>query len=162
MSLENEDDEQLGEKADVKDNDEHNVAENEEDENEKESNRADKVTVCQEGPISTPEIIPVFCTASLENCPDSTLNEEYGESIRRFLASEQHLAENICSADLQHVTSKTCRNNLFTHTLSIVMHVRTVRLWESPASYVRNHHGLSNYWTRSNGTIVRLSRIHQK
>ena len=58
VSLENENDEQLGEKADVKENDEHNVAENEEDKNEKESNSADNVTVCQEGPISTPEIIP--------------------------------------------------------------------------------------------------------
>ena len=54
VSLENEDDEQ----ADVKENDEHNVAENEEDKNEKESKSADNVTVCQEGPISTPEIIP--------------------------------------------------------------------------------------------------------
>ena len=162
LENENDDEEQLAEKADEKENYEHTVAENEVDENEKELNSAEIVTVCQDGPISTPEVIAVFCTASLENCPDSTLNDEYGESIRRFLASEQHLAQNISSAELQHVTSKSCRNNLFTHTLSIVMYVRTARLWESPASYVRKHLGLTNYWTRSNGMIVRLFRIHQK
>ena len=57
---------------------------------------------------------------------------------------------------------RSLRNNLYTHTLSIVVFVKTARLWESPANYLRKHLGLTNYWTLSNGTIVRLSRIHQK
>ena len=112
--------------------------------------------------VKCPDIIPVYCIATLENCPDSSLNEEYGESIRRFLLSEQHLVQNISSVDLQHLSSRSFRNNSHTHTVSVTIHVRTTRLWESPSNYVRKHLGLANYWERSNGTIVKLSRIHQK
>ena len=106
--------------------------------------------------------VPVYCTATVDNCPDSELNDDYYQSIRRFLVSEQHLVQNISSAELQFVSSRSSRNNLYTHTVSIVIYVGTARLWESAASYVRKHLGLTNYWTRSNGTVVKLSRIHQK
>ena len=109
-----------------------------------------------------PDLIPVHCIATVENCPDATLNKDYGDSIRRFLGSEQHLAQNIASTELQYVSSRSFRNNIFTHTVSVVIYVKTARLWESPASYIRKHLGLDKYWTRSNGTVVRLSRIHQK
>ena len=112
--------------------------------------------------VKGPDIIPVYCIATLENCPDSGLNEEYGESIRRFLLSEQHLVQNISSVDLQHLSSRSFRNNSHMHTVSVTIYVRTTRLWESPSNYVRKHLGLANYWERSNGTIVKLSRIHQK
>ena len=46
---------------------------------------------------ATPDVIPVYCIATIENCPDSELNKDYGDSIRQFLASEQHLAQNIIS-----------------------------------------------------------------
>ena len=109
-----------------------------------------------------PSVIPVYAIATLENCPDAELNNEYGESIKRFLFSETHLVQNISSVDLQHLSSRSFRNDTHTHTVSVTMHVSTLRLWESPASYVRKHLGLANYWERSNGTIVKLSRIHQK
>ena len=121
-----------------------------------------EMTVSQEKPVPVPDIIPVFCIANLEDCPDSQLNDEYCQSIRRFIGSEQHLVNNISSSELQYVESRSQSNNLYTHTVSIVMYVRTARLWENPANYVRKHLGLMNYWKRSNGTIVRLSRIHQK
>ena len=38
-----------------------------------------------------PDVIPVYSIAILENCPDEELNDDYGQSIRRFLSSEQHL-----------------------------------------------------------------------
>ena len=79
--------------------------------------------------VSYPDVIAGFCTATLENCPDHQLNENHCQTIQRFF-----------------------RNNLYTHTLSIVVYVR---LWESPANYLRKHLGLSNYWTRSNGTVLR-------
>ena len=109
-----------------------------------------------------PDVIPVYCVATLENCPDANLDDEYGQSIRRFLLSEQHLVQNISSVHLEHLSSRSFRNDSHTHTVSVTMYVRTLRLWESPASYVRKHLGLANYWERSNGTIVKLSRIHQK
>ena len=151
----------LAEKADEKENATGEfVTENKVDENVTKTGDEESIEAANSAPI--PEIIPVYCSATLENCPDSHLNEEYGESIKRFLVSEQHLEQNISSAELQYVSSKSCRNNLYSHTVSIVVYVRTARLWESPASYLRKHLGLTNYWTRSNGTVVRLSRIHQK
>ena len=118
------------------------------------------VVTSTETPV--PDIVPVYAIATIENCPDSKLNEEYGQSIRRFLASEPHLAENITLAELQCITSRSFRNNMYTHTMSVVIYVKTGRLWESAANYVRRHLGLSNYWSRSNGANIRLSRIHQK
>ena len=108
-----------------------------------------------------PDVIPVYSIATIENCPDEKLNEDYAESIKRFFASEQHLTQNIISTELKYLTGRSFRNNIHTHTVSVVLHVNTTRLWESPASYIRKHLGLSNYWTRSNGTVIKLSRIHQ-
>ena len=102
----------------------------------------------------------MYGTATLENCPDAELNSDYGDSIRRFLSSEQHL--DISSVDLKHLSSRSFRNNTHTHTVAVTLQVKTGRLWESPASYVRKQLGLENYWERSNGTRVKLSRIHQK
>ena len=109
-----------------------------------------------------PDIVPVYCTATLENCPDGVLSQEYGDSIRRFLGSEPHLQQNIASAHLQHSSSRSFRGNKYTHTVLVTLMVRTARLWESPATYIRKHLGLSNSWARSNGTVVKLSRIHLK
>ena len=111
---------------------------------------------------SHPEFISVYCVATLDNCPDNILSQEYGDSIRRFLSSEHHLKDNIVSSDLQHLSTKLTSNNTYVHTVSIVLSVKTARLWESPAKYVRKYLGLDNFWTRSNGTVVKLSRIHQK
>ena len=109
-----------------------------------------------------PDVIAVYAIATLENCPDAQLDDDYGASIRRFLTSEQHLDQNVASVDLHHLSSRSFRNNTHTHIVSVTMNVKTARLWENPASYVRKHLGLANYWERSNGTIVKLSRIHQK
>ena len=127
---------------------------------EKDDEEIEKTLSVQDNTI--PDIIPVYCVATIENCPDANLNGDYGDSIRRFLTSEQHLAQNIVSTDLEYISCRSFRNNIYTHTVSVVIHVKTARLWESPASYIRKHLGISNYWTRSNGTVVRLSRIHQK
>ena len=111
---------------------------------------------------TVPDIISVYCIATLENCPDSVLNQEYGDSIRRFIHSEHHLAENIASTELNHMSSRSSKSNTYVHTVSVILKVKTSRLWESPSKYVRKHLGLDNYWTRSNGTVVKLSRIHQR
>lgn len=113
-------------------------------------------------PSPQPEIIQVHCIATFENCPDSQISQDYGESLNRFLTSETHLEQNIASARSQHLSSRSLRNNTHVHTVSVVMDVRTSSLWESPANYVRKHLGLSNYWSRGNGTVIKLSRIHQK
>ena len=114
-------------------------------------------------PDQQPEVVPVHGVAVFENCPVDVLTEEYADSLKRFLTSEDHLSQNISGTEFYHQSSRSLRRGVFTHTVSVVIHVRTGRLWESPASYIRKHLGLpNNEWTRSNGTVVKLSRIHQK
>ena len=108
------------------------------------------------------DVIKVYAIATIDNCPDQDLNEEYGDSLRRFVHCEHHLKENITSIEVQHLSTRSQQCNKFVHTISVIMHVKTSRLWECPAKYVRKHLGLDNYWTRSNGTVVRMSRIHKK
>ena len=103
------------------------------------------MTASQEKPF--PDIISVLCMDTLEDCPDSQLNDEYCQSIGRFLGSEQHLAHRSFSTWNLDFRVTTCTRTL-------------CPLWENPANYVRKHLGLMNYWKRSNGTIVWLSRIH--
>ena len=109
-----------------------------------------------------PEYVPVHCVATYENCPDIQLNQDHVDSLMRFLSSEPHLQQNIVRAEVKHLSSRSFRNGVFVHTVDMTMQVRTARLWESPASYVRKFLGLTNMWERSNGTVIKLSRIHQK
>ena len=108
---------------------------------------------------SQPSTVPVYCIAVLENCPDEKLSQEYEDSLRRYLASEEHLSRNILSAQFVHETTRSLRNS-FTHTVAVLLQVKTERLWESAASYIRKHLGASNEWSRGNGTVIKLSRIH--
>ena len=111
---------------------------------------------------NVPDKIQVYCTATIDNCPDDIINNEYGNSIRRFIQSEHHLRDNVTISEMKHLSTRSLGESKYLHTVSIVLDVKTARLWESPAKYVRKHLGLDNYWTRSNGTVVRLTRIHQK
>ena len=114
-------------------------------------------------PASAPPAnVPVYCLAVFENCPDEELTEEYGNSLQRYLASEQHLCQNIVSAQFNHESTRRFRNNLFVHTVAVILHMRNERLWESAASYIRKHLGLTNEWSKGNGTLIKLTRIHQK
>ena len=118
----------------------------------------DSVPVC---PPS--EVVPVFAIAAFENCPDEFLRDEYLDSLKRFLASENHLAQNVTFAEYSPPSSRCFRQGVFTHTMQAVLHVNVDRLWESPASYIRKHLGCpNNEWSKQNGTVVKLSRIHQQ
>ena len=110
----------------------------------------------------TDEFVPTYSVATFENCTDSQLGQEYADSLMRYFSSEPHLEQNIVRAEVKHLSSKSFRNSVFVHTVAVVMQVRTARLWESPASYVIKFLGQNNVWERSNGTVIKLSRIHQK
>ena len=88
--------------------------------------------------------------------------KEYADSLMRYLQSEPHLDQNIVKAELTQLSSRSFRNNVFVHTVDVIILVRCARLWESPASYVRKFLGQPNLWEKSNGTMIKLSRIHQK
>ena len=114
-------------------------------------------------PVSSPScIIPVYGIAAFENCPDECLTDDYLNSLKQFNGSEEHLCRNITSIEFSPPSSRCFRNGYFTHTMALVLHVKTDRLWESPAKYVRKHLGCpNNEWSKQNGTVVKLSRIHQ-
>ena len=84
------------------------------------------------GPSSAPpqpaEVVPVFGTVVFENCPVDILTEEYGDSLRRFVTSEDHLMQNITGTEIYPQSSRGFRNGGFTHTAEVVLHVRTGRL----------------------------------
>ena len=101
----------------------------------------------------------VCATAVFENCPHPQLEQEDIESLQRFLVSENHLKQNIVNVNLNNLSSRSFRNNLFTHTISVELDVATVRLWETPVAYICKHLEKSE-WKRSNGTLIRLARIH--
>jgi hypothetical protein len=96
--------------------------------------------------LAPPANVPVCCLAVFENCPDEKLTEEYGNSLQRYLASEQHRCQNIVSTQFYHESTRSFRNKIFVHIVAVFLHMRTERLWESSSSYIRKHFGLTNEW----------------
>ena len=109
--------------------------------------------------VRPPQVAVVHATAVFVNCPHQQLVQEDVDSLQRFLLSESHLKQNIVKVNLENLSSRSFRNDLFTHTLSVEMHVDTARLSETPVSYLQKHVGKSE-WKRSNGTLISLTRIH--
>ena len=105
-----------------------------------------------------PQVAAVHATAEFKNCPSAQLEQGDLESLQRFLLSENHLKENILKVNWKELSSRSFRNNMFTHTLSVELHVATSRLSESPVNYIRRNLEKSE-WKRSNGTLIGLSRI---
>ena len=101
-------------------------------------------------------MIQVHVIATLGNSPNEILNCEYWDFIGQFLQSENHLRDNIAASDLEHQSTKSLWDNKYVHTVSIILDVKTARLWESPAKYIQKHIGLDNYWTKWNGKITNL------
>ena len=108
---------------------------------------------------AVPEFITVHCVATFENCPDDQLNQEYADSLMRYMRSEPHLEQNLVNADMKHLSGRSFRNS--THSRSDCSSQMFQALGK-PASYVRKFLGQPNLWERSNGTMIKLSRIHQK
>ena len=105
------------------------------------------------------QVAVVRATAVFENCPSPQLGQEDVESLHRFLKSENHLKQNILRVNLKELSSRSFRNAVFTHTLSVELHIATSRLCETPVKYIQRNLEKSE-WKRSNGTLVGLSRIH--
>ena len=103
----------------------------------------------------------VFATAEFENCPDEILSEDYFESLRKFILSEQHLQNNIQDIKTSFLTSRRTNGGLFLHSVAVKITVRTKNLWEQPRSYIHKHLDKSkNDWLRSNKTRITLVKIH--
>lgn len=111
--------------------------------------------------IEVSDIVKVCCIATLENCPDERLDKAHADSIRNFLFNEKHLLENVKSSKLDHLSSRSFRNGMYVHTITVTLSVKSSKLQENPTEYIKRYLG-TQMWTWANGTEMRLSKIHQK
>ena len=98
-------------------------------------------------------IAVVHAVATFENCPNDGLCQDDVNSLQKFVQSEEHLTRNISRMEIDQTDRWEVAVRLF---------VLTNNLSEAPRSYIRKHLGGQNFWDRSNGTKIRLIKIHQK
>ena len=115
----------------------------------------------QDPPPITKPIVTIHATAVLEDSPFSTLMQEEVDSLVRFVTNKEHLARNIENIVYDHLSSREFRSTRFKHTVALKLIVKTANLWEGPRNYLWKHIG-QDTWTRGNGTLINIVRIHQK
>ena len=98
----------------------------------------------------------VYGMGIFENCPDANLSEDYLVSLRKFVCSESHLEENIASVNIEQLSSRQLGHEVFVHTVKVELSVKTARLWEPPAVYIKKHLA-KNEWLKGNKTRITLA-----
>ena len=68
---------------------------------------------------------------------------------------------NIAAVNINHQSTREFRSNLFTHTSSLMLTVKTAALWDSPKQYILKHLG-QNDWKQTNGSSIKIVKIHVK
>ena len=104
-------------------------------------------------------IVTVYATAVIESCPHEKF--DYKTSIESIVFNEHHMRSNLSAVNIIHVSSRVFRSNLFTHTVNVVMSVKTSALWDSPRQYIWKYLGQDES-TWKNGTRIKFSRINVK
>ena len=70
------------------------------------------------------DITKVSCIATLDNCPDESMNKQYADFMREFLFSEKLVLDNVYSNKFEHVSSRSFRYNQFVHNVLITLNVK--------------------------------------
>ena len=109
--------------------------------------------ICNDDENTIENIAVVHAVATFENCPNDGLCQEDVPSLQKFVHSEEHLSRNISRIEIDQTDRWEVAVRLF---------VLTNNLWEAPRSYIWKHLGAQNFWDRSNGTKIRLVKIHQR
>ena len=78
--------------------------------------------------IETEKVVTVQATIVIENSPSDKLEVNYENELRKLVLNESHLINNIVDIDLRHLSTRKFRNNLFTHTVGVMMSVKTSAL----------------------------------
>ena len=94
-------------------------------------------------------IVVVHAIATFENSPNDTLGQDDIISLQKYIHSEEHLQRNISKVELQQISRWEVSTKLFVLTNNL-------------RSYVWKHLGGQNFWDRSNGTKIKLVKIHVK
>ena len=104
-------------------------------------------------------IVNVHATAVIESSPHDKL--EHKSAIEKLIFSEHHMRSNVIAVNMEHVSTRSFRSKLFTHTVNVMLSVKTSALWDSPRQYIWKHLG-QNEWTKNDGTRIKFTRIHVK
>ena len=107
------------------------------------------------------DVVVVHATAVFEGSPSRTLLQEDYSSLQKFILHQDHLVKNICHLETSHLSSRELRSCAFKHMLEIKIHVKCASLWEPARTYIWKHLGQEDY-KRSNGTLIKLVKIHVK
>ena len=106
-------------------------------------------------------IVTIHATAVIADSPNAALTSDEIDSLMRFLTNRDHLQRNISNIAYEYLCSEPLRNCKFKHTVGLKIDVRTENLWEGPRSYLWKHVG-QDLWSRGNGSVISVARIHQK
>ena len=117
------------------------------------------VTVAEEPQVSMQEAFEtVHATAVIESSPNEVCDYK---DIYNLVVKEHHMRNNIAEIKINHESTRQFRSNLFTHTVSIILTVKTAALWDSPRQYIWKQLG-QNDWAKSNGSSIKFVKIHVK
>ena len=114
--------------------------------------------------VATKECVieQVYAYAELINSKEPTVSKEEVSSLIGVLKGKDHLKRNIRKIARYDFCDTTGGDDgTFIHGMPLVLDVDISQLWENPRSYIYHHLG-RDCWKLSNGTTIRLTRIHQK
>ena len=107
-------------------------------------------------------IMQVYAIAEMTCSREPTVTQDEIKSLVGILKGKEHLRRNVGRiARYDYCKTNKDEYGTFTHTMPLVLDVDVSHLWENPRSYIYHHLGRDS-WKLSNGTTVKLSRIHQK
>ena len=105
-----------------------------------------------------PSVETVFATAVISHSNSSQVTNSDVNYLLRIIRSKEHLNQNILSVDLGSVQSFREDGSKFEHKVQVMVHVKTINLWENSRSYIYHHLG-KDIWTLRDGTEVSLFAI---
>ena len=111
------------------------------------------VNVAKEDSEKVDIIEIVNAVGTFRNSPNTALGEDDVISLRKFIYSEEDLARNIVDVEFRQIGAWE---------IEVKLLVTKKNLWEGTRSYIWKHLGGQNFWDRSNGTKIKLEKIHVK
>ena len=105
-------------------------------------------------------LVRIFATAEIRNSSKSQLTDSEFKALKDILGSKDHLRRNLRNIRYENYDSYQEHRNGWQFYLPLIIDVDTAPLWENARSYVYHHLGRDS-WELSDGTLIRLIRIHQ-
>ena len=110
---------------------------------------------------SVSAVAAIYAIGVFDDSPDKDLGMDAIASLFKLIKHKDHLENNVERIEWKHLSSREFRANKYKHTAEVIIHVKTASLWEGARSYLWKHLG-GETWTRGNGTVISLAKMHQK